>query len=149
LPQSYKDEVVDAAVRTIREVSERKALYFAKHGQGRKTRRPKLSNLVYERNDREEAPQIIRELNENLKAGLSENAVLPTVEDIALKVGITRSMLYGWIRNDPEFVETLKRLKMAQENDAFKTGTAEDNQVNTMVITLLLMGKLQSKSHYS
>ena len=41
LPESYKDEVVGAAISTIRKVGERKAAYFAKHGEGRSTRKPK------------------------------------------------------------------------------------------------------------
>jgi hypothetical protein len=45
LPGTYKDEVLDAAIETIYEVAERRAAYFAKHGEGRKTRRP---NILYE-----------------------------------------------------------------------------------------------------
>jgi len=41
LPETYKDLVLEAALGTIREVAENKAAYFAKHGEGRRTRRPK------------------------------------------------------------------------------------------------------------
>jgi hypothetical protein len=41
LPASYKDYVLEAALETIQEVAESKAIYYAKHGEGRKTRRPK------------------------------------------------------------------------------------------------------------
>lgn len=41
LPESYKDEVLEAAIATIHKVGERKAAYFVKHGQGHKTRLPK------------------------------------------------------------------------------------------------------------
>jgi hypothetical protein len=40
-PEHYKDLVLEAAIGTIREVAESKSVYFAKHGEGRWTRRPK------------------------------------------------------------------------------------------------------------
>jgi hypothetical protein len=45
LPGSYKDEVLEAAIETIHEVAERRAAYFAKHGEGRRTRQ---THIVYE-----------------------------------------------------------------------------------------------------
>jgi hypothetical protein len=41
LPDTYKDQVVDFAIKTIRKVAERKAAYHGKFGEGRRTRRPK------------------------------------------------------------------------------------------------------------
>ena len=41
LPETYKDLVLEAALGTIQQVAEQKAVYFAKHGEGRRTRRPK------------------------------------------------------------------------------------------------------------
>ena len=41
LPEPYKDLVLEAALGTIQQVAENKAVYFAKHGEGRRTRRPK------------------------------------------------------------------------------------------------------------
>ena len=41
LPATYKDLVLEAALGTIKQVAEQKAVYFAKHGEGRRTRRPK------------------------------------------------------------------------------------------------------------
>ena len=35
---SYKDEVVDAAIGTIQKVAEKKAVYYAKYGEGRRQR---------------------------------------------------------------------------------------------------------------
>ncbi len=40
LPESYKDLVLDAAIQTIKKVSEAKTVYYAKHGEGRRTRQP-------------------------------------------------------------------------------------------------------------
>jgi len=36
LPDSYKDEVLEAAIETIHKVAESRAIYFAKHGEGRR-----------------------------------------------------------------------------------------------------------------
>ena len=36
LPDSYKDEVLEAAIETIHRVAESRAIYFAKHGEGRR-----------------------------------------------------------------------------------------------------------------
>ena len=36
VPDSYKDELLDAAIETIHRVAERRAVYFAKHGEARR-----------------------------------------------------------------------------------------------------------------
>jgi hypothetical protein len=41
LPESYKEDVLEAAIGTIRKVVERKAAYFAEHGEGRLIRKAK------------------------------------------------------------------------------------------------------------
>src|SRR5215207_7724990 len=66
LPSSYKDEVLEAAVETIQKVAERKAAYYAKYGEGRRTRKPRI---IYEaapdeNEAQENTPPIIAELNE-------------------------------------------------------------------------------------
>ena len=40
-PDAYKDKLLATAIETIHQVAERKAAYFAKHGQGRRTRNRK------------------------------------------------------------------------------------------------------------
>jgi len=141
LPGSYKDEVLEAAVGTIQKVAERKAAYYAKHGEGRRTRKP---HIIYEAKDNEEEeqeniPTIIAELNENLRRDISDDMNGFTVEWIAEKAGINKKMLYEWAESDSEFTTALERLKDVQENDPLKTGTEEDTFVNAMMIALLLM----------
>jgi len=51
LPESYKDEVLDATVGTIQKVAERKAVYYAKYGEGRRTRKP---HIIYEAKNEED-----------------------------------------------------------------------------------------------
>jgi hypothetical protein len=41
LPDAFKDEIVGLAIDTIRKVAERKVIYNAKYGAGRRSRRPR------------------------------------------------------------------------------------------------------------
>jgi len=141
LPESYKDEVLEAAVGTIQKVAERKALYYAKHGEGRRTRKP---HIIYEAKDNEEEereniPSIIEELNVNLTKDASPDLKYFSVEWIAEKAGVNKNILYEWAESDTEFTTALRRLKDVQENDPLKTGTEEDYFVNSMMVALLLM----------
>ena len=141
LPELYKDEVLEAAVGTIQKVAERKAAYYAKHGEGRRSRLP---HIIYEAGndedeERENTPPIIAELNENLKKDASEGMKEFRVEWIAERAGINKNILYEWVGSDSEFTTALERLKDVQENDPFRTGTDEDTFVNAMMIALLVM----------
>ena len=141
LPGSYKDEVVDAAIGTIQKVAERKAVYYAKYGEGRRLRQ---FHVIYEapRDEgeiEEETPKIVAELNENLKKDAPNGMKGFSVERISESSGISKKILYEWTESDAEFSGALGRLKDVQENDPFKTGTEEDFFVNSMMIALLLM----------
>jgi len=90
-----------------------------------------------ERNQKE-IPTIIDEINEYLGEGLPEDREKFTVEGIAEEVGVSKNILYEWLRSDVEFTTSLGRLKEVQQNDAFKTGTDMDTYVNVMMIFLLV-----------
>src|SRR5215216_1094355 len=122
LPESYKDEVLDAAVETIQKVAERKAVYYAKYGEGRRAR---PHHIIYEagndeNEERENTPPIIAELNENFKRDATEGTKDFSVEWIAEKVGINKKILYEWADGDTEFTTALERLKEVQKNDPSK-----------------------------
>jgi hypothetical protein len=141
LPEPYKDEILDDAIGTIQKVAERKATYYGKHGEGRRSRKP---HIIYEarkedHEERENTPPIIVELNENLTKDASEDLKYFTVEWIAEKAGINKNILYEWANSDSEFTTALERLKDTQENDPLKTGTEEDMFVNAMIIALVLL----------
>ena len=132
---------MDSAIGIIQNVAERKAVYYAKHGEGRTSRKP---HIIYEaRNDedeeRENVPPIIAELNENLTKDASPDLKYFSVEWIAEKVGINKNILYEWAGSDTEFTIAIERLKDVQENDPLKTGTEEDTFVNAMMIALVVM----------
>src|SRR5215207_2350527 len=98
LPGSTKDEILEAAIGTIQQVAERKAVYYAKHGEGRRTRKP---HIIYEAapdesEEQETTPPIIAELNENLQKDASEATRDFTVEWIAERAGINKTILYEW-----------------------------------------------------
>jgi hypothetical protein len=140
LSDSYKNEVVNAAIGTIQNVAERKAAYYAKHGEGRRLRQ---SHVIYESSkdggdEQEETPPIIAILNENLKKDAPEGVNVFTAEWIAETAGISKGILYEWVKSDAEFTEALERLNDVQKNDPFKTGTEEDIFVNSMTVALLL-----------
>src|SRR5215207_7725385 len=101
LPREKKDEIVNDAIRTIQQVAERKATYYAKHGEGRRTRKP---HIIYEAapeesEEQENTPPIIAELNENLKINASDTTKDFTVEWIAERAGISKNILYQWTEN--------------------------------------------------
>ena len=141
LPESKKDEILRDAIGTIQKVAERKAVYYAKYGEGRRTRQ---FHVIYEaaNNEVEEpenTPPIITELNEHLKKGAPEDMEGFTVEGIAERIGINRKILYEWTESDTKLTTALGRLKEVQEDDPFKTGGEEDFFVNKMMVTLLLL----------
>ena len=141
LPGSTKDEVLEDAIGVIQRVAERKSIYYSKYGEGRRTRKP---HIIYEAahdedQEQENTPQIIVELNENLKLDTREDMRDFTVEWLAERVGISKNILYEWTENDTEFTTALERLKDVQENDPLKAGTEEDIFVNSMMIALVLM----------
>ena len=70
-----------------------------------------------------ETPEIISDLNASFKS------YEITVEAIAEKVGISQNILYECVRTDSELSGALGHLRTIQENDPFRTGTAEDGLV--------------------
>jgi hypothetical protein len=78
-------------------------------------------------------PGIISDLNMNLKPAQF------TVEGIAEKIGISKKILYEWVRTDDELTGALDRLKNLQEGDPFESGIPEDAWVGSMTLTLILM----------
>src|SRR5687767_7421439 len=101
LPASYKDEVVNAAIGTIQKVAEKKAAYYAKYGEGRRTRQ---FHVIYEapkdEGEEQEATPIITELNENLKKAAPGDMKTFTVERISESIGVGRKVLYEWTESD-------------------------------------------------
>jgi hypothetical protein len=79
-----------------------------------------------------ETPRIISELNAIFKP------TNITVEWIAGKVGISKNILYEWVKTDTELSDALGHFKTLQEEDPFKTGTVEDSWIYSLVIAFIL-----------
>ena len=83
-------------------------------------------------------PAIIEALNEYLAEAVPENMKIPTVEGIALKLGITKETLYEWGDKYPEFSYALKELKMKQKQALIETGIFGGKEINANIVALLL-----------
>ena len=101
-----------------------------------------LKHTIYDWDDDEPEkipPPIIDEVNKHLREGSSQDADVPTVERIALQLGIGVDILYDWAKNDPEFSQALDRLKTIQEDVPFKTDESKEEQVNQMMVAFVLI----------
>ena len=83
-------------------------------------------------------PEIIDEINKYLIEAVPENMKIPTIEGIALRLGISRDTLYEWAKVHPEFSYTLERLKMVQKEALIQTGIFGGKEINQAIVALLL-----------
>ena len=83
-------------------------------------------------------PEIIGKINEYLESAVPENMQIPTVEGVALKLGISRDTLYEWAKVHPGFSDTIRKLKMLQKEALVMTGIFGGKEVNQAIIGLLL-----------
>ncbi len=83
-------------------------------------------------------PQVIEEINEYLKEAIPQNMKIPTIEGIALRLGITRETVYEWAKVHPEFSYTLGKLKMMQKEALIETGIFGGKEINQTIVALLL-----------
>lgn len=83
-------------------------------------------------------PKAIDKINEYLQEATPENMEIPTVEGIALKLGINRDTLYEWAKVHPEFSDTLEKLKMLQKKYLINTGIFGGKEINQTIVALLL-----------
>lgn len=84
------------------------------------------------------SPRIIEELNEYLKEAIPENMKIPTVEGIALRVGVNKKTLYEWAKRYPEFSNALEELKMKQKECLQEIGIFGGKEINATIVALLL-----------
>jgi hypothetical protein len=83
-------------------------------------------------------PEIIDEINKYLAEAVPENMQIPTVEGIALKLGISKDTLYEWAKVHPEFSDALGKLKMMQKQALITTGIFGGKEINQTIVALLL-----------
>jgi len=83
-------------------------------------------------------PEVITQLDEYLEFAIPENMEIPTVEGIALKLGVNKDTLYEWGRKHPEFSVALAKLKMMQKQSLTKIGIFGGKEINATIVSLLL-----------
>ena len=83
-------------------------------------------------------PEVIIEINKYLIEAVPQNMKIPTIEGIALRLGISRDTLYEWAKQHKEFSDTLDKLKMMQKEALIETGIFGGKEINATIIALLL-----------
>lgn len=86
----------------------------------------------------EYTPEIIDKLNEYLQFAVPENQEIPTVEGLALRLGISKKTLYNWSERHEEFLHALEELKMRQKESLTKIGIFGGKEINATIVALLL-----------
>lgn len=86
----------------------------------------------------EYTPEAINVLNEYLQFAIPENMKIPTVEGLALKLGINKTTLYRWAENNEEFRNALDELKMRQKESLTDIGIFGGKEINATIVGLLL-----------
>jgi len=85
-------------------------------------------------------PEIIEEgwkyLNE---LDVSVYTLLPTIEGLAIKLGISRETVYQWEKENDQFSDIVKRLKADQAEKLIQN--ALNNRYNASIAKLILSGK--------
>jgi hypothetical protein len=70
---------------------------------------------------------------------VSIDTLLPTVEGLAIKLGISRDTVYEWDKEYPEFSDIVKKLKNDQAQKLIQNALA--NKYNASIAKLILSGK--------
>lgn len=86
----------------------------------------------------EYTPEAINVLNEYLEVATPEKKKIPTVEGLALKLGINKTTLYRWAENNEEFRNALEELKMRQKESLTDIGIFGGKEINATIVALLL-----------
>jgi hypothetical protein len=81
---------------------------------------------------------VIEEVNKYLEFAIPENQEIPTVEGIALKLGISKQALYRWAKKHKEFRNALRKIKLKQKESLIKIGVFGGKEINASIVALLL-----------
>lgn len=84
-------------------------------------------------------PDIIHPLiNEYIESCGKEQTELPSVEGLALKLGVNTDTLFEWNKKHPEFSVYLKKIAQKQKNQLMNDGMYGGKEVNASMAIFLL-----------
>lgn len=85
-------------------------------------------------------PELIKEGWKYLdELDVSIHTLLPTVEGLAIKLGISRDTIYEWEKENDEFSDIVKKLKVEQGEKLIQNALA--GRYNASIAKLILSGK--------
>ena len=84
------------------------------------------------------SPEVIDKVNEYLRNAVPENQQIPTIERIALNIGVNRDTLYEWAKQHTDFSDTLERVRAIQKDLLIQTGIFGGKEINSNIIMLML-----------
>lgn len=83
-------------------------------------------------------PDMIELADKYLKTTGTYNMKLPTIEGLALYLGLHRDTLYEWAKKYPQISDTLRNIEQLQKEQLIESGIYGGKEVNATIVKLLL-----------
>lgn len=83
-------------------------------------------------------PEIIDEIGQYLIEAVPENQKIPTIEGLALRIGVNTETLYEWAKTRKEFSNALVKLRAKQKEALTEIGIFGGKEINATIVALLL-----------
>lgn len=75
---------------------------------------------------------------EYMSEAIPQNMKIPTVEGLALKLGVNKTTVYEWAKKNKIFSNALTNLKMKQKEMLTEIGIFGGKEINSNIVQLLL-----------
>jgi hypothetical protein len=83
-------------------------------------------------------PDMVQSANEYIESCGRQQQELPTIEGLALKLGVDDTTVLKWGSDNPEFLATIKNLKYLQKTQLMNDGMYGGKEVNAGMAIFLL-----------
>lgn len=83
-------------------------------------------------------PELIEKIHTYFEEAVPTNMRIPTVEGLALKLGINRDTLYDWEKKHKEISDTLALIKLKQKEYLTEIGIFGGKEINANIVALFL-----------